>query len=74
MKEKLDALLAEGRAKIEAAASETELQDVKAFLLGKQSPLSALMKELPKLDVSLRPEMGRMVNEVKQALAARPGR
>lgn len=71
MREKLDALLAEGLAKIDAVGNETELQDVKSFLLGKQSPLSALMKELPKLDVALRPEMGRMVNEVKQQLTAR---
>lgn len=71
MREKLDALLTEGLAKIETAGNETELQDIKSFLLGKQSPLSALMKELPKLDVALRPEMGRMVNEVKQQLTAR---
>ncbi len=70
MRDKLDALLREGLAKIEAASSEAELQDVKAFLLGKQSPLTALMKELPKVDVALRPEMGRMVNEVKSKLTA----
>ena len=70
MRDKLDALLREGLAKIEAASNEAELQDVKAFLLGKQSPLTALMKELPKVDVALRPEMGRMVNEVKSKLTA----
>ena len=71
MKEKLAALLQEGMARIEAAKSENELQEVKAFLLGKQSPLGELMKELPKLDVSERPVMGKMVNEVKQKLSAR---
>ena len=35
MKEKLTALLAEGKAKIEAVRSEPELQEVKALLLGK---------------------------------------
>ena len=40
MKEKLDALLLEGKQKIESAKNETELQDVKALLLGKQSPLT----------------------------------
>ena len=59
MKEKLEQLLAEGRQRIESVVSETELQDVKAALLGKQGSLTELMKELPKLDVSLRPEMGR---------------
>ncbi|HCI67846.1 MAG TPA: phenylalanine--tRNA ligase subunit alpha, partial [Oscillibacter sp.] len=59
MKEKLEQLLAEGRQRIESVVSETELQDVKAALLGKQGGLTELMKELPKLDVSLRPEMGK---------------
>ena len=71
MKEKLAALLQEGMSRIEAAKNENELQEIKAFLLGKQSPLGELMKELPKLDVSERPVMGKMVNEVKQKLSAR---
>ena len=70
MKEKLEQLLAEGRQRIEAVVSETELQDVKAALLGKQGSLTELMKELPKLDVSLRPEMGKAVNQVKGQLSA----
>ena len=65
MKEKLDALLLEGKQKIESAKNETELQDIKALLLGKQSPLTEMLKELPKLDVSVRPEMGKAVNQVK---------
>ena len=70
MKEKLEQLLAEGRQRIESVVSETELQDVKAALLGKQGSLTELMKELPKLDVSLRPEMGKAVNQVKGQLSA----
>ena len=70
MKEKLDALLLEGKQKIESAKNETELQDVKALLLGKQSPLTEMLKELPKLDVSVRPEMGKAVNQVKSQLTA----
>ena len=68
MKEKLNALLAEGKAKIEAVRTEPELQEVKALLLGKQGTLTELLKELPKLDVSLRPEMGKAVNQVKAQL------
>ena len=52
MKEKLEALLKEGAARIEAAKSESELQEVKSALLGKQGSVTELMKELPKLDVS----------------------
>ena len=69
MKEKLEALLKEGTAKIEAAQSEAELQEVKGALLGKQGSITELLKEIPKLDVALRPEMGKAVNNVKSLLS-----
>ena len=53
MKEKLEQLLAEGKARIEAVRTEPELQEVKALLLGKQGSLTGLLKELPKLDAAL---------------------
>ena len=69
MKEKLNALLSEGMAKIAAAASESELNEVKAALLGKSGAITELMKQIPQLDVSLRPEMGKEINRVKNALS-----
>ena len=69
MKEKLEALLKEGSAKIAAAKSESELQEIKGALLGKQGSVTELMKEIPKLDVALRPEMGKAVNQVKNILS-----
>ena len=69
MKDKLDALLRDGAAKIEAAQTEAELQEIKGALLGKQGEVTELLKEIPKLDVSLRPEMGKAVNNVKNLLA-----
>ncbi len=69
MKEKLEALLKEGSARIAAAASESELQEIKGALLGKQGSVTELMKEIPKLDVALRPEMGKAVNQVKNLLS-----
>ena len=68
MKEKLKQLLLEGQEKIQAARSESELQEVKGLLLGKQGALTGLLKELPRLDVSLRPEMGKAVNQAKAQL------
>ncbi len=66
MKEKLTQLLQEEQEKIRAARSEGELQEVgRAWLLGKQGALTGLLKELPRLDVSLRPEMGKAVNQAK---------
>ena len=70
MKEKLEALLQECEARILATNSEIELQDVKASILGKQGSVTELMKELPKLDPALRPEMGKAVNQVKNQLTA----
>ena len=69
MKEKLEALLREGAEKIQNAKTEAELQEVKGYLLGKQGAVTELLKEIPKLDVSLRPEMGKAVNNVKNLLS-----
>ena len=71
MKEKLDLLLREGAAKIEAAKTESELQEIKGSLLGKQGAVTELLKEIPKLDVALRPEMGKAVNNVKNVKNAK---
>ena len=68
MKEKLETLLKEGTARIEATQSEAELQEVKGALLGKQGSITELLKEIPRLDVALRPEMGKAVNNVKALL------
>ena len=69
MKEKLEALLREGAEKIQNAKTESELQEIKGALLGKQGSVTELLKEIPKLDVSLRPEMGKAVNNVKTLLS-----
>ncbi len=68
MKEKLQKLLAEGEAAILRTKNETELQEVKGTILGKQGTLTELLKEIPKLAADLRPEMGRVVNEAKTKL------
>ena len=39
-----------------------------AVLLGKQGSLTQLLKELPKLDAAIRPEMGKAVNHAKAQL------
>ena len=65
MKEKLEKLLKEGEAKITGSLSESELQEVKAHLLGKQGVFTEVMKEMPKLDPALRPEIGKKVNQIK---------
>ena len=68
MKEKLEALLGDGAAKIQAAQTEAELQEVKGLFLGKQGSVTELLKEIPKLDVSERKEMGQAINALKNQL------
>ncbi len=68
MKDKLNDLLREGAEKIQAASTESELEAVKGALIGKQGALTEIMKEMPKLDPALRPEIGKLVNNVKTLL------
>ena len=65
MIDKLKKILEDGEQRIAKTMSETELQDVKASLLGKQSVFTEVMKEMPKLDPKMRPEIGKKVNEIK---------
>ena len=65
MKDKINGILSEARNKIAESVSEGELQNVKSAYIGKQGSLSLLMKEIPTLDVSLRPEMGKLLNQAK---------
>jgi len=65
VKDKLDTLLTDGEEKIKNSKTQAELQDVKASLLGKQGLLTEILKEIPRLDASLRPEAGRAANKLK---------
>ena len=70
MKQKLEALLLDATARIQAAPNEIALQEVKSAVLGKTGTLTELLKELPKLDPAIRPEMGKAVNMAKGQLTA----
>ena len=65
MKDKINSILSEVKTKISEAANENELQNVKNAYVGKQGALSMLLKEMPKLDAALRPEMGKVLNQAK---------
>jgi len=70
MKDKLNAILLDGEGRIANAKTVAELQDVKASLLGKHGSLTDIMKEIPRIDPSIRPEIGRTVNEIKNHFIA----
>lgn len=65
MKTKINAIFEDLKDKISNASSESELQTIKTAFVGKQGSLSLLLKELPTLDVSIRPEMGKLLNQAK---------
>jgi len=65
MKEKLDDILKSGEEKIKGAETIAFLQDVKSSLLGKQGVLAEVLKEIPRLDASVRAEVGRAANDLK---------
>lgn len=70
MREKIDSLRRDGEGRIAGARTVAELQDVKASILGKQGSLTEILKEIPRADASVRPEMGRAANELKNHFTA----
>jgi phenylalanyl-tRNA synthetase alpha chain len=70
MKEKLDAILADGSEKIANSKTVAALQDVKSFLIGKSGALTEILKEIPRMEASVRAEVGRAANLLKNQLTA----
>lgn len=65
MEDIISNLLEEARKAISEVASENALQIIKSSFLGKQGSISQLIKEIPNMDVDLRPEAGKRLNQVK---------
>ena len=65
MKQELDALLLDGENRIKQAETAIALQDVKTSLLGKQGSITVILKEIPSLEASMRAEVGREANRLK---------
>ena len=65
MKDKIEKILSEAKEKIMGAPVESELQKVRSEFVGKQGALTLLLKELPNVEVSQRPEMGKILNLAK---------
>ena len=65
MKDKIESILSEAQARIAGAADENELQKVRSDVVGKQGSLTLLLKELPNVEASQRPEMGKLLNQAK---------
>jgi phenylalanyl-tRNA synthetase alpha chain len=68
MEQQLKQLEQEALAKIEAASSLKELNDVRVAYLGKKGPITDLLKGMGKLSAEERPKMGALVNTVREKL------
>ncbi|MEG0260804.1 MAG: phenylalanine--tRNA ligase subunit alpha, partial [Lysinibacillus sp.] len=70
MEEQLKQLEQEALAKLEAATSLKELNDVRVAYLGKKGSITDLLKGMGKLSAEERPKMGALVNTVRENVTA----
>ncbi len=65
---KLEEMLLTAKSEIDACSSHTELNDKKAFYLGKKSPLNELMKSMATLSVEEKKTLGMEINNFKKQI------
>lgn len=70
MKEKLEQIKAEAIAKISAATSLDELNDVRVTQLGKKGALTGILKSMKDVAPEDRPKVGQLVNEARTDIEA----
>lgn len=68
MKEKLQMLRDAALQELVSAQDTNELENIRIKYLGKKNELANLMKEVGKLSAEERPEMGKLANEVRDAI------
>ncbi|KIH77397.1 phenylalanyl-tRNA synthetase, alpha subunit [Geoalkalibacter ferrihydriticus] len=68
MKEKLEAIAADGRQALQSAATENDLQQARVRYLGKKGELTTLMKGLGSVSAEERPGLGALLNQLKDQL------
>lgn len=70
MREQLEGLKQEALAKVTAAQSEKELQDVRVAYLGKKGPITEVLRGMGKLSAEERPVIGALANVVRDDIKA----
>ena len=68
MKDKLDAIVNDALAKIEASDGLDKLNDIKTAFLGKKGELTAVLKGMKDVAPEDRPKVGQMVNDARQKI------
>src|SRR6476660_2602950 len=71
MREQLEGLKQEALAKVTAAQSEKELNDIRVAYLGKKGPITEVLRGMGKLSAEERPVMGALANDVRAAIAVK---
>ncbi|MFN3091330.1 phenylalanine--tRNA ligase subunit alpha [Bacillus pumilus] len=69
MQETLKQLETEAIAKVEAASSLKEVNDIRVQYLGKKGPITEVLRGMGKLSAEERPKMGALANEVREQIA-----
>ena len=69
MKEDLEKILQDGINKIEQAKDIEELQEIRRIILGKNSPISEVLKTIGKVSEELRKEIGIKATRIKEQLS-----
>ena len=70
MKQKIEALKKSFKSEIENATVAKDLEQIRVKYLGKKSPIQALMQDLRGCSPEERPEMGKLINILKQEVSA----
>ena len=68
--EPIETLQQEAQAKIQSAASLSELNELRVLYLGKKGPVQELMKGMKDLPKEEKPIFGQKVNQLKQLLSS----
>lgn len=69
MQEKLNRILEEAKALLEAAATEKETEDIRVRFLGKKGEVTEILKSMGNLSPEEKKELGKSANEVKEKIA-----
>ncbi len=73
MKEKLELILKDALTAINSAADAKELENVRIEYLGKKGALTAILHAMASLSAEEKPAVGKLANEVRQAIEAELG-
>ncbi len=70
MMQKLQSILTEAKEKIALVQNQNELNETRAFYMGKKSPLGEILKQMGSLSIEEKKTLGSYANQVKQEIEA----